>query len=172
MRAVKCPVCDVTASAAPSQGQLREEPLIYGQCYQKPSTICHWQRGGVISRILSLGSLSPPRPPPTRCFCEFSCLFVCLFCFHVGFAVACSVLHLPPTKTHKYHLHFHKHKQTHLCETLVCSGPSFLLTMISRRDDAGRLFHGWLINMINSASFRLFGAGPRTASAVSVKVLN
>ena len=90
MRAVKCPVSDVTASAAPSQGQLEEELLIYGQCYCNPSTTCcrdaafHLQTTGSMEKLFPNSyhwALPPPSPPPTRCFCVFVCLSVLSPCW-------------------------------------------------------------------------------------------
>lgn len=123
------PLSDATASTAPSQGQLEEELLIYGQCYSNPSTTClappnHWQHRGVISHSLSPGSLPLHRLPlgdsvsfPV-CFCLS--VFVCLY---VGFAHSFSALPVSSHTDRQILISSVSHKQTHLC---ACTNPCFL----------------------------------------------
>lgn len=140
MRAVKCPVSDVTASTAPTQGQREEEPLIYGQHYCNPSTTCrpdsafHLKTTGSMAELIPISYLSlsnPPSSPPAWCCCEVSALFVCLF--HSVSKLASPSLPLrcfsfPPCLSHINTLE-HSHKYT---SSPALSPP----TLITCSDDA------------------------------------
>lgn len=86
MRAVKCPVSDVTANTASSQGQLKEELLIRGQHCCIPSTTCrqgcacHLQTTGSMEELfpVPITGLSSIRHLPLSSSVSF-CVFVCLF---------------------------------------------------------------------------------------------
>ncbi len=132
MRAVKCPSSDATASAAPSEGQLEEELLLYSQCYCKPSTTCcqdsafHLQTTGSVDELFPISyrwALPRLHRLILGAFCEFSWLFVCLFCSVSMLApLPVSDLPLPPTQIPFSCVSIFSDTQTHiLTQTLVFS---------------------------------------------------
>lgn len=119
MRAVKCPVSDVTASTASSQGQHKEDLLIYSQRYRNPSTTCrqdsfHLQTNGRVEELFPISYHWVPFPFITShillLWVFLSVYLSVLFCLCVGFAAHYSVLPLSHTQTHTVNTLF-----LHLC---------------------------------------------------------
>lgn len=80
---------------------------------------------------------SPPLLPPTWCFSEFSCLFVCLFC---SVSMLASRFDSLPSLFHKHKIHFFSLSHTN---TLKHSSKYTLPPTLNCSDDAGRgLFMG------------------------------
>lgn len=98
-----------------------------------------------------IAGLTPPPPPPTWCFCEFSCLFVCLALSLCWLRCLC----LRPAYTQMFSsvsIFSVSHTQTH-------TNPCFLKlsfispTLISCSDDAGRLIHWLLVTWLIPVQF-------------------
>lgn len=151
------PLSDATASTAPSQGQLEEELLIYGQCYSNPSTTClappnHWQHRGVISHSLSPGSLPLHRLPLGDSVSFPVCLFVCI-CLSLCWLRSlflCPPCFLAHRQTNTYFLCLTQANPLMRLHKSLFSPTLLPPTLINCSDDANKLINGLLVNMINS----------------------
>lgn len=170
MRAVKCPVSDVTASTASSQGQHKEDPLIYSQSYRNPSATCRQDSAFHLQTTGNMDKLFPISYPcvlvpfiTSHLVLLWVCLSVCLSVLlrlSVGFAISYSVPPLSHTQTHTVNTLFppslfsltNTSEHTYALNTNTRLLQLFPLTLISRSDNTGRLIYELLVNMINSSS--------------------